>query len=205
MLIKLSDCVRKIGEKVAKDSKFHIKEIKIFFSAPNPKQADEAHSLTIKNEPANEANFQWISFQVLFSTKDAKYYIYSIPLDTNGTGKAPDIVFESDDDWSGKNKDNPTRDITPGDVKRAFPKIFRGPNLFPAKSLPFGVPTNYVNISIGDKGQIYSSEEFEDKFKNDFYIVLNPKSKELKNPFGDSVEPAGKTYPEKTPPEKEEK
>jgi len=198
MFMSLSEYIRKIGKLVAKDSKYHLKEIKIFFSAPNPEQATDSHNLTIKDEVANEANFQWVSFQVLFSTEEMKYYIYSIPLDTNGTGKPPDLVFESDDDWSGKNKDNPAKDLTPGDIKRAFPRVFKGPDLFPAKSLPFGVPTNYINTSSSDKGESYSSEEFEGNFKNDYYIVLNPKSKELKNPFGETVEPAGKTYPETT-------
>lgn len=199
----LSEHIRKIAVVIAKDAKFRLKEIKIFFSAPNPKEAGP-ETLTIEKEKATEANFQWVSFQVLFSTEKAKYYIYSLDLETNGRGKLPDKVFESDDDWSGENKNNPTRDIDPGDIKRAYPKIFKsnivegGPNLFPAKALPFGVPTNYINTHGSDKSHVYSSEEFKKNFDNDFYIVMDPKSKQLKNPFGDLL---GGETPEK----KEEK
>ena len=194
MLISLSDQIKAIY-KIAADN-YRIKEIKIFFLAPNPREAGSS-TLNIKKEVSNEANFQWISFQLLFSTKELKYYIYSIPLETSGKGKPPDIVFESDDDWSGVNKDKPDKKIVPGDIKRMFPKILKGPNLFPARSFPFGIPTNYINVDASDKGNSYSSEEFKKFFDNDFYIVLNPKSKKLENPFGDHIEPAGKTYPEK--------
>lgn len=196
MLISLFEYMKRIGKVAAENSKYHIKEIKIFFSAPNPKQADDTHSLTIKDEAADDANFQWIAFQALFSTVNLKYYIYDMPLDTNGKEKPPGKVFESDDDWSGKNKDNPLKEVTTGDLKRAYPKIFRGPNLFSANQLPFGTPTNYINSHPTDKGKSYSSEEFKEKFDNDFYIVMDPTSKKLQNPFEDTVIPKQVTYPE---------
>jgi len=163
-------------------SDYNIEGIKIFFSAPDPdKGTDE--TLTIAPDKFAEANFQWIDFQVLFSKEgeEPQYYIYSSPLNPNGSLRAPDKVFESDSDWSPANKNKPSKDVTPGEAKRLFPHVLKGPDLFSKYQ------TVYINTSSDDKGGTYSSKEFDAKFNNDFYIVLNSKTKELRNPFGKLV------------------
>jgi hypothetical protein len=167
--------------RAAEEPSYKIEGIRIFFSAPAPKEPS-SETLTIDKDVSMEANFQWISYQVLFSStvgeEAPKYYIYDIGLDTDGTEKFPDKVFESDSDWSGKNKNSPTRDISPGEVRRLFPKVLKGPNLFPVKS----GQTVYVNTTKGEE-ETYSSEEFKKNFDNNFYIVLNSKTTRLENPF----------------------
>lgn len=176
---------------------YHIAGIKVFFSAPNPKKPS-SNTLTIKKEVSDEANFQWIAYQVLFTykpkdSKDASYYIYSIDLEPAGTEKPPSKVFESDSNWSGKNKENPSREILPGEIKLALPKILKGPDLFPPE---VGKTIEYINVGKDDKGHSYSLQEFKKNFDNDFYIVINPKSSQLKNPFGKLI---GKNYPKEQP------
>ncbi len=180
MIETLSAYLRKVAG-VVKD-KFHVEDIKIFFAAPKP-ESPSSESLTIDKDKSAESNFQWVAYQVLFTISDKeepKYFIYSVGLESEGREKLPDKVFESDSDWSAKNKNVPTRDMTPGDVKRTFPQILRGPNLHPNK---FGQVV-YINTDESDKGHSYSSEDFKRLFDNDFYIVLNPRSRDLKNPFG---------------------
>jgi hypothetical protein len=180
MISSFASYLRKIAG-VAKDD-YHIEGIKIFFSAPKP-SSPSSENLTLEKEKAKEANFQWVAYQILFS-KPAKeepvYYIYSVGLESDGRERLPDKVFESDSNWSGKNKNTPTKDMMSGDVKRTFPKILRGPNLHPDKF----AQVVYVNTSDEDKGRSYSSKDFRKFFDNDFYIVLNPRTRDLKNPFG---------------------
>lgn len=183
-MYSLADYIRKIGA----ETEYKIEGIKIFFSAPKPK-SPSSETLDIKEEKSEGANFEWIAYQVLF-LKGETYYIYNIDLGPNGQEKPPATVFESDSDWSGKKKSIPARDIIPGDIKRAFPRILKGPNLKPWKE----AQTIYVNIDESDKGNTYSSEEFKRNFDNDFYIVLNPKSKKLVNPLGELI---GMSYPKK--------
>jgi len=181
-MISLSDHIRKI----AKKTNYEIEEIKIFFSAPKPERPS-SETLNIEKGPAQEANFQWIAYQVLFTKNKSDYYIYNISLNPDGKEKGPAIVFPSDSDWSGENKNRPAKDITPGDIKRAFPKVLKGPNLFPLREYQ----TVYVNTHESDKGKSYSGKEFKKFFDNDFYVVVS-KSKELKNPFGKLI---GMKYP----------
>jgi len=167
------------------DRAFHLEEVKIFFKAPNPHNPS-SKTLTIGKAPAQEANFQWVAYQVLFSKAEGdspRYYIYSVYLESGGQEKLPNKVFESDSAWSAKNKDRPSVDLSPGDAKREFPEVLKGPELFPAKY----AQTVYVNTDPSDRGKEYSDQEFEKLFKNNFYIVLSPHSKELRNPFGDLV------------------
>lgn len=179
---------------ISKEDDYEIEEIKIFFSAPDPHRPPN-ETLTIEKKKTGEANFQWVAYQALF-TKNDDYYIYSAPLSPEGNVKLPDKVFESDSDWSAKNKDRPSKAVSPGDVKRAFPRLLKGPDLHPPRDLQ----TVYINTDASDKGSSYSSQDFKRLFDNDFYVVLNPKSKELKNPFGD---PIGMKYPKE--PEESEK
>ena len=169
----------------AADPSYKIEGIRIFFSAPSPEKPG-SESLTIDKDVSMEANFQWISYQLLLSNtvgeESPTYYIYDIGLDTDGSEKFPDKVFESDSDWSGKNKNKPTRDIDPGEVRRLFPKALKGPNLFPAKLSQ----TVYVDTMKGAE-ETYSSEEFKKFFDNNFYIVLNSKTTRLENPFGEDL------------------
>ena len=186
----LSDRIRLFARLITGAEDFEVEEIKVFFDAPDPHRPN-SETLNIEENKPGEANFQWIAFQTLF-TKGDNYYIYNTPLEPNGSGKAPDKVFESDSNWSSKNKDRPSREVSTGDIKRAFPKLLRGPDLIPPKDMQ----TVYINTDKSDKGSSYSSQEFKRLFDNDFYVVLNPKKKDLKNPFGKTV---GISYPkEKT-------
>ena len=185
MLEIISDFLRKaagIVEKTDSKNKLHIEGIRIAFSAPNPKHPPAEESLTKDKEKFAEANFQWSKFQILFTIEPSmeKYYIYSTPLNPEGTSKDPDIVFDSDSKWGG-NSTIPSNDYTTGDIIRAFPKILRGPDL--KNSEKYG-QTVYVNSDKSDKAHVYSSQEFKNLFDNDFYIVLNVHTKELRNPFG---------------------
>lgn len=187
---RISSFIRELAAAAADKGRMKIHEVKIFFSAPNPKTADSADTLNINpKDPTASANFQWVTYQMLFSVdpqakgEDTVYYIYSVGLNPQGTEELPNKVFESDSDWSGKNKDTPSDVFSPGDVKRAFPSLLRGPNLHPSKV----IQTIYVNTGKDDKGKPYSSEEFKRFFDNDFYIVLNPGKRILKNPFGKDI------------------
>lgn len=199
MFISLSDHIRLIGKIAAEKPKFKLWEVKIYFKAPHPDKSttDKDKSLTLEKEPANNKNFQWIAYQIFFTTIDNIKYIYNTELTSTGENVGNPKVFESDDDWSGDNIDVVQKEVTPGEVVRTFPKFLKGPNLFPANIVPFGVPANYVNTDSTDRDHHYSSKEFKKFFDDKFYIVMNEKSKILKNPFGEEVEPAGKTYPEK--------
>ena len=190
----LSEYLHIIAGEISKGpdkEEYHVAGVKIFFSAPNPKQPG-SETLTVKKEVSDEANFQWIAYQVLFTYKEDKklsYYIYNVGLSSEGKERLPNKVFESDSNWSGKNKENPSRDILVGDIKRALPKLLKGPDLFPPV---VGKTIEYINVGKDDKGHSYSIEEFKKNFDNDFYIILNPKSTQLKNPFGQLI---GKSYP----------
>jgi len=189
MITSLSEYLYRLAGEISKGpGEYHVAGVKIFFSAPNPKQPG-SETLTVEKEVSEEANFQWIAYQVLFTYKEDSYYIYNVGLSSDGKERLPNKVFESDSNWSGDKKDNPSREILVGDVKRAFPKLLKGPDLFPPE---VGKTIEYINVDKGDKGHSYSIEEFKKYFKNDFYVVLNPKSTQLKNPFEDLI---GKSYP----------
>lgn len=191
----LSGYIKKFA-RIIIGQEYEIEEIKIFFSAPDPHRPS-GETLTIEKEKPGEANFQWQFYQALIR-EGKNYYIYSLPLHPNGSAKLPDKVFESDSDWSSKKKDMPSKDVSPGDIKRTFPKLLKAPDLHP----PEEFQTKYVNTDKSDKGESYSSQEFKRLFDNDFYVVLNPKSKELKNPFDD---PIGMKYPKEEEKEEPEK
>lgn len=200
MLLSIVDSFRKMA---AEAPAYKLAGVTIFFSAPNPRRPETAKSLTRGKEPAKEANFQWVAYQVLFSKdmgeEEPDYYIYSMGLTPEGKTKMPNKVFKSDSKWSGKNKDIPDPSIPPGEVIRAFPELLKhgesgGPNLNPAKV----TPTLYKNTEKTDLGEPYSSDDFKKFFDNNFYIVVDLHSKELKNPFGKMV---GMQYPEKKTPE----
>jgi hypothetical protein len=185
MLESISGFLRKISgqaEKTDRKEKLHVEGIRIAFSAPNPKHPPTEETLTKDKETFAEANFQWSKLQVLFTVEPnmEKYYIYSTPLNPEGTSKSPDIIFDSDSKWGGNNT-IPSNDYTTGDVIRAFPKLLKGPNLKDTEK--YG-QTTYVNTDKSDKAHVYSSQEFKKLFNSDFYIVLNPHTKELHNPFG---------------------
>jgi hypothetical protein len=196
------------------EPKYHVEDIKIIFSAPDPEKTTSEQTLTInEKDPSKEQNFQWINYLVLFSVtkdKDVNYYIFKMPLNTNGSERGPNMVFDSDSTWSEKNVKTgiPTRDITPGEVKIKFPEILKGPNLHPKQQVGYindlseSVPKSVVPSKplvpgepklpvLKESGSVhvkpYSSEEFKRLFNNNFYVVVNPKSKELKNPFGKSI------------------
>jgi hypothetical protein len=194
MLETVSGYIRKISgevEKSEKRKKMHIEGIKVFFRAPNPKHPSTEESLTKEEEKFTEANFQWVAYQTLFTLEPEmeNYYIYNTPLEPQGDGKEPAKVFDSDSKWSGTSKGSPSTDYTTGDVIRAFPELLKGPllpregNIGPEK---FG-QTTYINVSSDDKGHVYSSKEFKQFFDSDFYVVLNPHTKELRNPFNKSI------------------
>jgi hypothetical protein len=192
-LLNLTDFIRKIAGAV-KDE-YHAQEIRIFFSAPNPR-APSSESLDMPKNPTQGANFQWLAFRLYFTfTKtdeaEPEYYIYHTSLYPDGKEKLPAKVFKSDSKWSLQNVNIPinTPPMTPGDLKRQFPEILKGPQLFPKTDLPI----IYRNSDQSDTKE-YADDEFKRLFDNDFYIVINPKSKELKNPFGRLV---GKSYPPK--------
>jgi hypothetical protein len=172
---------------------YHAQEIRIFFSAPNPK-FPSSEALNLPKDISQGANFQWVAYRLYFTFKkteesDSEYYIYHTGLYPTGKEKLPNKVFASDSKWSLQNVTVPinTSDLNPGNVKREFPEILKGPQLFPKIDLPI----TYRNSDKSDTKE-YSSEDFKRLFDNDFYIVLDPKSKELKNPFGKLV---GKIYP----------
>lgn len=177
------DFIRRLAGEI--NNPFHIEDVKIFFKAPNPKKPS---SKSLTPDPSG-GNFQWVDYQVLFKKvgeeedAESKYYIYDLPLNDDGSEKGPDFIFDSDSDWNAEKITNkiPTKDgITTGDIKRNFPKILRGPNLYPDKY----AQVIYVNTDASDKGRTYSSEEFKKFFDSDFYVVFNPTNKEMKNPFG---------------------
>lgn len=194
---------------------FKVEDIKIVFSAPNPDKATSKGTLTTEQDPALEANFQWLTYLVLFSAtegEDVNYYIFKMPLESDGSEKTPSMVFDSDSGWAQKGV---TEDFTPGEIKTKFPEILKGPNLHPKQQVQYindedvakkpvtiptpkqQVPPPAVKESAAVHTKPYSSEAFKRLFDNNFYVVLNPKSKELKNPFGKPVGQKGEPSEEK--------
>lgn len=180
-----------IKESPERDKLFHIEDVKIFFSAPKPSKPT-LDSLTNRPDTSMRENFQWVDYQILFKVmdrkgNDPKYYIYDMPLSTDGTKKSSvDFIYDSDSNWNPEKIKSkiPTEDkITTGDVIRSFPKILKGPSLDPDKY----AQTVYVNTDKSDMGKTYSAQEFKKLFDNNFYIVLNPSTKALKNPLGKIV------------------
>ena len=197
----IATCVRRVAGVVK--SQYHAQEIRIFFSAPNPK-APSSEILDLAKDTSKGANFQWVAYRLYFTYKESEgaeldYYIYHTGLQSYGAEKLPDKVFKSDSKWTLQNVNIPVATITPGDVKRSFPKYLKGPNLFIRGDKP-DIPVVYRNSHKTDTDE-YSIEEFDKFFNSDFYVVLNPKSTELKNPFGKLV---GRAIPEKKEPEEPE-
>jgi hypothetical protein len=180
-MMVLADYIRKVAALIK--GGYHIEGVKIFFSAPNPNfSMDTAKSVSLKS------NFQWVAYQGLLfkevKNEDPVYYVYSMPLDMGGKEKGPDIVFESDSDWSGDNKKNPTDDMPAQEAKKLFTNADKF-DLFPKN-----VQTTYINTDDTDRGREYSSEKFKTIFQNDFYVVLgaDPKDpKGLSNPVTGDV------------------
>ena len=181
----------------------HLHEVKLFFSAPDPKRGSPK-TLTVDKDPAKGANFAWNSLKALISKQPEgsklSYYVYYIPLLQNGKAGSPSEVFDSDSNWDAKMivEGITSEDVLPGDVERAFPAVFKGPDLDPSKHT---VRTSYVN-EIPPTDEVsqpkpketremkeYTETEFKSIFlsKEKFYILLTPGSKELKNPFGDLI------------------
>lgn len=201
-MTELSEMIRKIVAGITREAKYHLEDVKIFFKAPDPHHPG-SETITIEADPAKEANFQWVAYQALFSIssgeEDPKYYIYNVGLEPNGVEKLPNKVFESDSSWSAKNKDMPSQDFTPGEAKRTFPEALKGPNMHPEKH----VRTTYVNTDASDRAVEYSDKEFKKLFDNLFYVVLNPHSRDLKNPYGRKIGKTGVGTPEEETPEEE--
>lgn len=194
----IDSCLRRIAGAI--NDQYHAQEIRIFFSAPDPK-APSSETLDLAKDTSKGANFQWVAYRLYFTHKvsdgaELEYYIYHTGLQSYGTEKLPDKVFKSDSKWTLQNVNIPVATVTPGDVKRAFPKYLKGPNLFIRGDKP-DIPVVYRNSHKTDTSE-YSIEEFDKFFNSDFYVVLNPKSTELKNPFGKLV---GRAIPEKKEPE----
>jgi len=202
-MIRISQILRRLAAEVEEEappekSLFKAEEAKIFFSAPSARHP-ESKTLDLNVEPAKQANFQWVAYQLLFSVDRGgdtpDYYVYHVDLKSAGDEEPPAKVFKSDSKFSGRNKDKPSDEVVIGEVTGEFPDILKGPNLWPAKL----VQTNYTNTDKSDRSNPeYSSEEFKRFFDNEYYIVLNPQKKELKNPYGKSI---GVSEP-KTPSEK---
>ena len=163
--------------KLAANLRFKLHEVKISFSAPNPKRPT-SETLTIEKEKGMEANFQWQTYSILFTDEDMNWYIYTATLHPWGSKieGTPEIV-SSDSKW--KLDRTKLVELKTEDVERMFP-ILKEPNLHP-KTL-----VNYLNTHNSDKGRWYSSTEFKQFFDDEFYVVLS-KNKELLNPFGKSV------------------
>jgi len=123
---------------------YHVEDIKIVFSAPDPK-GPSSNTLTVEKDLAREANFYWVNYLVLFSVskgEDSKFYILKMPLNPEGTEKGPNKVYESDSNWSTKNvKSGVVAELDPAEVKLKFPEILKGPDLHPD-----GQKVVYVNI-----------------------------------------------------------
>jgi len=185
----ISEYIRKLAAGIIEApgrEKFHPEQIQIFFSAPNPLRPG-SETLTIEKEKFAEANFQWISYNLLFTYKkgdeEPEYFVYQIGLNSNGTEKPPAIVFESDSDFDLSKAKEPIAEPNAADVKRSMARVLKGPDLFPSKEFQ----TIYINTDKSNKWAHYSSDKFKHYFDNDFYIVLNPKSKKLLNPMGNEV------------------
>jgi len=183
MFKSVSEYIQKLARAI-KDQ-YHAQEIRIFFSAPNPKRPS-SETLDVTKDVTKGANFQWVALRLYFTFKGAEesgheYYIYHTGLNPTGGEKLPNKVFKSDSKWSLQNVNIPIMEspLTPGDIKRAVPELLKGPQLFPK----LDIPVVYRNSDKSDTSE-YSSEEFKRLFDNDFYIVLNPKSKSLKTLLG---------------------
>ena len=157
--------------------KYNLHEIKVSFSAPNPKNPS-TETLTLEKEKSMEANFQWSSYSVLFTDSEMGWYVYKTELDPWGTKMSgTQEIIGSDSKWQ-LHRDEKV-EITAQEIERAFP-LLREPDLHPKTQV------NYMNIHQSDKGHWYSSEEFKKYFDNDFYVMIN-KDKSLVNPFGKIV------------------
>jgi len=180
------------------EKKYRLEGIKIFFKAPSPRK--QSSRPTPEKLNVTQSNFQWLSYQVLFSVDvgedTRKYYIYSVYLESTGKEKLPNKVFESDSAWSGKNKNMQTRDCTPGEIKNAFKEVLDPPRIH--KTSEFAT-TLYVNTDPSDGNgpeAEYSDKDFEKFFDDDKipYVVMDAHGSDLKNPMGrvvGEVQPQG--------------
>jgi hypothetical protein len=158
--------------------KFTVHDIKISFSAPNPK-VGSAETLTVEKEKKFEANFQWLRYAILFTDSAMKWYGYITSLNAWGTKLPGDQqVFNSDS--KGKQYKDESAPFSVEEIERALSKYLKEPDLHPKAQVI------YINGHKSDKGHEYSSDEFKKFFNNDFYVVIS-KNKELVNPFGKPV------------------
>jgi hypothetical protein len=174
----IAEAIKVFASSLGAAGKFNLQEVKITFSAPNPKRPS-TETLTLEKEKDMEANFQWSSYSILFSNKDMDWFIYTASMNPWGTimTGTPEVI-SSDSKWT-LYRDKKV-DLTAREVEQAFPAILRKPELFPKTQV------NYMNIHQSDKGHWYSGEEFKKYFDNDFYVVVS-KDKSLKNPFGRTI------------------
>lgn len=186
---RIADTPKKEGD--------HVEGVRIYFKAPDPK-TPSLETLDLKKDEASRANFQWVAYQLLFSVtegEETQYYIFNYNLTPEGKAEMPAKVFESDSAWSGKNKDTRTSDFTAAEVIGKFPDLLKGPELDPGALDRKKAQAVYINI--GSSGgmaekkakiaKTYSTQDFKRLFDNNFYVVLNPKSKKLENPLGKAI------------------
>jgi hypothetical protein len=188
-MVSVSNSLRRIAgaiEKSNRKNKLHISKIRVEFKAPK-KPFSEA--LTQDKDSPIKADFQWIKLQILFTIEPdmEQFFVYSIPLESNGTFSKPEKIFDSDSEWGGDEKTN-SNYFSSSDIKRAFPDLLEKPDLDleKAKKDSAGVIKFYnLDKEDVDGKRGYSYDSFKNKFKS--YAVLDTTTKDLYNPFGESV------------------
>ena len=161
-------------------------DIKISFWA-NPKEQ------TLDIEELGKGNFQWIAYGLLFKVDEKDdYYAYSVKLDPDGSPQGAGELYASDS--AGGLRKDVEIDITPSDVDRLLPKLFKNgePILIPKAD----VQVIYINTHPEDKKHIYSDRKFSEEFDKDHYVVVT-KGNQLKNPFGKVIGRKGEKLPTK--------
>lgn len=177
--------LRKLAGIVSKD--IHVEEIRIFFEAPDPKKPNISETIDIQKDKALAANFQWRSYQVLFTREFGGYFVYKADLGSEGSFSGAKEVLNSDEKFSNRGK---AKGIIIGKIETALPTLLKEtPNLFPKPKDGKTLYMRFVDVAGNEKKvQTFTPEEFQKNFRNKFYVVLNPKApKEFKNPFGDDV------------------
>ncbi len=97
-MLSITEHLRRLAGAI-KDQ-YHAQEIRIFFSAPNPKTPG-SETLNLTKDVSQGANFQWVAYRLYFTFKPTKeagheYYIYHSGLNPTGEEKLTDKVFKSD-------------------------------------------------------------------------------------------------------------
>ena len=178
MIESIAGIIKSLSEHIGSGGDFDLKEVRVSFSAPNPRKAS-TETLTINKNKMYEANFQWVKYGILF-TKGNDFFVYQVSLNPWGSKQDNAQIIKSDSELK-LYKQEPV-DIKPIDVEHAFPSILRGPNLHPGG----GVRINYINTDQSDKGNQYSGLEFKRYFDNDYFVVIT-KSKTMENPYGTPI------------------